>query len=226
MSKQPAPAIAEMLQELDMSRQILRIVFDNITSAIVLVAPDTRMIFVNKYAREGSVTIHGRPMEVGDSIMNYRLPGDDETHSKFKKNFERALQTRTAIIDEGEMFFPPLTFWIRTEFTPIFDHDKPVGVLLHFHNVTDRKKMETWTAQQADILNHIAWSQSHETRQPVATLLGLINILDKKSLTEENQKIIGLLEQTAHKLENVIRQNVIRANMGATRSGEGENRMQ
>lgn len=220
MSKQQATAIAEMLQELDISRQILRIVFDNISSAIVLVAPDTRMIFVNKYAREGSITIHGRPMEVGDSIMNYRLPGDDETHTKFKTNFERALQTRTAIIDEGEMFFPPLTFWIRTEFTPIFDDDKPVGVLLHFHNVTERKKMETWTAKQASILSHIAWSQSHETRQPLATLLGLINILDKKSLSEENKEIISLLEQTANKLEHIINQNVIRANFGSNPPGD------
>jgi signal transduction histidine kinase len=80
--------------------------------------------------------------------------------------------------------------------------------------------METRTERQANILNHIAWSQSHETRQPLATLLGLINILDKTSLSEDNKKIIGLLEETAHKLELVIRQNVIRANIDTASDNE------
>ena len=214
MSKQPDTAIAEMLQELDLSRQILRIIFDNLTSAILLVAPDTRIIFVNKHAREGSVKTHGRPMQEGESIMNFiRETGDDE---KFKANFERALQTKKAVTDEREMHFAPVTFWIRTEFTPIFDEEKIVGVLLHFHNVTDRKKMESRTEQQSNILSQIAWSQSHETRQPLASMLGLINILDKSTLTPENKEIIALLEKTAHKLEEVIRQNVLRANFGST----------
>ena len=217
MSKQQAPAIAEMLQELDLSRQILRMIFDNITSSIILVAPDSRIIFLNRHARQGSITTHGRPMEVGDNIMSYRVDGDDETHQKFKANLEKALNTKTQVVDEREMHFAPMTFWIRTEFTPIFDGDNTVGILLHFHNVTDRKKMETWTEQQANILSHIAWSQSHETRQPVATLLGLINILDKSTLTEENKEIVALLESTACKLENVIRQNVIRANQGSSK---------
>lgn len=216
MSEQPVPAIAEMLQELDLSRQILSIIFDNIKSAILLCAPDTRIIFVNKHARLGSITTHGRTMEVGESIMSYRVEGDEQAHQQFRANFDRALETKTAIVDEREMHFPPVTFWIRTEYTPIFDSDKTVGILLHFHNVTDRKKMETWTERQANVLNQIAWSQSHETRQPLATLLGLINILDKTSLTDENKEIITLLEKTACKLENIISQNVIRANKGST----------
>ena len=208
-------AIAKILQELDISRQVLRVIFDNITSAILLVAPDKRIIFVNKHARMGSITTHGREMTEGESILSYQN-GDIETQEKFKGNFERALQTKSAIVDEREMQFAPLTFWIRTEYTPIFDGDNTIGILLHFHNVTDRKKMESRTERQANILNDIAWSQSHETRQPLATLLGLINILDKKSLTEENKQIIDLLEQTAQKLELVIRQNVIRANIDTT----------
>ena len=105
MSKQPAPAIGEMLQELDLSRQIFRIIFDHLTSAILLVAPDTRIIFVNKHAREGSIKTHGRSMQVGESIMNYiRESGDDQN---FEANFERALHTKEAVIDEREMHFPP-----------------------------------------------------------------------------------------------------------------------
>lgn len=216
MSEGSEQALAKILQERDISRQILRVIFDHITSAILLVAPDTTIIFVNQHARKGGLLTYGREMKEGESIMSYRQMDDDEIHQKFKENFERALQDKMAIVDEREMHFPPLTFWIRTEYTPIFEGGNAIGVLLHYHNVTDRKKMESWSEQQADILNRIAWSQSHETRQPLATLLGLINILDKESLTEENKKIIAMMENTAQKLEHVIRQNVIRANIGAT----------
>ena len=224
MSEQPVRATTDMLQELDISRQFLRMIFDNIRSAILLCAPDARIIFVNRHAREGSVTTHGRPMQVGESIMSYRAEGDEETHQQFRANFERALQTKMPVVDERKMSFDTATsFWIRTEYTPIFDGDKIAGILLHFHNVTDRKTMETWTERQANILNDIAWSQSHETRQPLATLLGLINILDKASLSNENKEIISMLEKTAIQLENVITQNVIRANMGSTKNEKGRN---
>ena len=170
------------------------------------------------------MTTHGRPMQVGESIMSYRAEGDEETHQQFRANFERALQSKMPIVDERKMSFDTATsFWIRTEYTPVFEGDKIAGILLHFHNVTDRKTIENWNERQATILNDIAWSQSHETRQPLATLLGLINILDKASLTNENKEIIGMLEQTANKLEDVIRQNVIRANMGSTNKGEDLN---
>lgn len=216
MSEQPGATIAEMLQELDISRQILRMIFDNIKSAILLCSPDTRIIFVNKHAREGSVKTHGRTMQIGESIMSYRVEGDEETHLQFKSSFERVLQTKKPIVDERKMHYPPETVWLRTEYTPLFDGDNIAGILLHFHNVTDRKEMESWTEHQANILNEIAWSQSHETRQPLATLLGLINILDKKSLTDDNKQIVALLEETASKLESIISQNVIRANKGSS----------
>ena len=214
MSKQPTPAIAAMLQELDLSRQIMKMIFDNISSAIVLVAPDTRIIFVNQYAINGSIRVREKPMEVGDSILDYKLPGD-ATHEKFKENFTRALTSRAAVIYESELS-QWSQGWIRTEYIPVFDGDNTVGVMLHFHNITERKVMENRNEQQTSILNQIAWSQSHETRQPLATLLGLINILDKDSLTDENKKIIALLESTARKLEDVIRKNVLWANTGAT----------
>jgi PAS domain S-box-containing protein len=226
MSEQPVRATTEMLQELDISRQILRMIFDNIRSSILLCAPDARIIFVNKHAREGSMITHGRPMQVGESILSYRAAGDEETHQKFRVNFQKALDTKMPIVDERNMNFGTTSVWIRTEFTPIFEADKITGILLHFQDVTDRKTMENWNERQANILNDIAWSQSHETRQPLATLLGLINILDKASLTNENKEIIGMLEQTANKLENVIRQNVIRANMGTTRKDEDLNTKQ
>lgn len=67
-------------------------------------------------------------------------------------------------------------------------------------------------ARQNDLLQQISWMQSHKTRQPLATLLGLIHIIDKSSLSDSNLEIIDMLEKTAKKLDEVIRLTVIKAN--------------
>ncbi len=79
-------------------------------------------------------------------------------------------------------------------------------------NISDRKSYETASDQMQDQLKQITWSQSHETRQPVATILGLINIFDKETLGAENREILTRLQDAALKLECIIQKNVLVAN--------------
>lgn len=215
MNKDKSPernASPEVAQDLETSRQILKAIFDSIQSSIFLVAPDYSIIFFNKWARDGSKLLYGRDLFIGDSILNYRREGDEEIFKAFKTNFECALMTRSTIVNEREMHYPEMSFWMRAEYTPVFDGTKTIGVLLHVQNITDRKNFEIANEKRAQLLDYIAWVQSHETLQPLASLLGLINILDKKSLTEENAKIVNMMEETALKLEGIIRQTVVKAN--------------
>lgn len=111
----------------------------------------------------------------------------------------------------------------QTEVLPVYKLELFEGLifkndLLKF--VTERKReLEIKIAErtneiekQNELLRQISWMQSHQTRQPVATILGLVNIVDKSSLTEDNLEIIGLLEKTAQELDEVIRSTVIKAN--------------
>lgn len=200
-------------QELHTSQQILKALFSSVQSSIFLVDPNFNIIFFNKYAFDGSKLLYGRELFVGDSILNYRREGDTEIFTAFKANFERALTSKNVVVSEREMHYPQMSFWVRSEYTPVFDNDTPIGILLHVQNISERKKYENQSEQQQQQLRQIVWSQSHETRQPLSTLLGLISILDRKSLTPENEEIIKLLEETALKLEKVIRETVFRASI-------------
>jgi len=158
--------------------------------------------------------MYGRELQLGDSILNYKMDSDDDVFTSFQVNFEKALRSGEPVTTEREIVYPnmQLSNWIRSEYTPVYDEGKAIGVALRVVDITDRKLYELQIDMQAQILQQISWIQSHQTRQPVATILGLINILDKSSMTEDNQKIIGMLEQTAHKLDDVIRETVIKAN--------------
>lgn len=61
-------------------------------------------------------------------------------------------------------------------------------------------------------LAEICWQQSHETRQPVATLLGLLSLIDKSDLSQQNMELFEMLERTGEKLDQVIRDSVVKAN--------------
>lgn len=205
-------ALHEIQDELDASKQVLNAIFDNIQSSIFLLAPDYRIKFFNKWAREGSKRLYGRDLFVGDSILNYRTENDQEINKAFTEEFEQAIATRKQVVSEREIHYPGMSFWVRCEYTPVSNNDRLAGILYNVQNISDRKKFQLQSALQQEHLVEIAWWLSHETRQPVATLLGLINIIDKKALDPDNLKIISLLEETAEKLEKIIQQAVVRAN--------------
>ncbi len=209
----PDNPLENIREELQTSRQILKAIFDSTKSSIFLLAPNYRVIFFNKWARDGSKFLYGRDLFVGDSLLNYRREGDEEIFEAFKENFERAVTTKEPVVTEREMHYPQMSFWVRSEYTPVYDDDnKLIGVLLNVQNISDRKSYETASDQMQDQLKQIAWSQSHETRQPVATILGLINIFDKETLSEENKEILKRLKETTCKLEGIIQKNVLLAN--------------
>ncbi len=205
-------SLHEIQQELSEARQILKAIFDNTKSSIFLLSPDFSILFFNKYARDGSRLLYGRDMMIGDSMLQYRTEGDEEIFEAFTKNFEQAIQTESMVASELEMHYPQMSFWVRSEYSPIYEGTTLIGVLLTVLNINDRKQFQIQNELQHKQLVDIAWSQSHETRQPVSTMLGLINILDKTTLTADNLQIVKLMEETALKMDRVIQKTVKLAN--------------
>jgi signal transduction histidine kinase len=85
-------------------------------------------------------------------------------------------------------------------------------VALRVVDITERKQKELQIEKQNEQLRQISWIQSHQTRQPIASILGLINILDRETLTDDNREIIAMLEASIDKLDDIIRSIVIRSN--------------
>jgi PAS domain S-box-containing protein len=206
--------IKMMHAQLEQSRQVLQAIFDSTQSYIFLIDPQFKIIFFNKKAQEGSLSMHGRELKLGDSILAYTESGNDEMALlTFHENYNKAVATRQTVISEREIYYPSMmSSWIRSEYTPVYDGGVLIGVALRIVDITERKRHEIQIEMQTEILQQISWMQSHQTRQPVATILGLINILEKSSLSDDNRKIVAMLEDTALKLDDVIRDTVIRAN--------------
>lgn len=55
-------------------------------------------------------------------------------------------------------------------------------------------------------LEEYAFINSHKLRAPVASILGLVSLIDKEGLNEKEQETIGHLTQAAEKLDNIVKE--------------------
>lgn len=195
------------------SKYILQSFFTCTKSAMLLVAPDNRIIFYNKAAGECSELLFGRPPVIGQSILSYRQDKNKKLFLELEKAIQLVVMNNRPFTIEHKIQHASINFRAHLEFIPVLSSDNQViGVFLNIENISERKKMENNNKFQRHQLNQIAWSQSHKTRQPVATILGLINIFDKDSLTPDNLTILNMLQETVKKLETIIQETVVRAN--------------
>jgi|GEM_PF-2104070 len=196
--------------QLTASKQMLDTVFDSTNATIFLVSAEHTLIFFNRKASDRHKVMYGRELSPGDTMADV-LGSESETYLIFKINFDKAL-AGNYITSERRLDCPETSIWYRAEYHPFYEGKEIIGVAITITDITDQKKHELQIERQNELLKEIAWMQSHQTRQPVATILGLINILDKSELGEKNLEIIQLLEQTTQRLDDVIRDMVIKAN--------------
>jgi len=72
-------------------------------------------------------------------------------------------------------------------------------------SLIESKRNEEHTSEQTRRLQDIAAISSHNIRRPVATIMGLVNLFDKKNLENPlNRDIMNHLETTALELDDVI----------------------
>ncbi len=83
-------------------------------------------------------------------------------------------------------------------------HDEIIGVTISVSNIDESKRAELLIQAQNEQLLRIAHLQSHQIRGPVATILGLLQLLNRSSLTTENAQLIKYLETSALKLDDTI----------------------
>jgi signal transduction histidine kinase len=65
-------------------------------------------------------------------------------------------------------------------------HGEIIGVTINSSNIDESKRAELLIQTQNKQLLKIAHLQSHQIRGPVATILGLLQLLNRNSLTPEN----------------------------------------
>lgn len=86
------------------------------------------------------------------------------------------------------------------------DFQNQKAMLVVANDITERLNHFEALSEQNKRLKEIAWQQSHEMRSPVSKILGIIELLNTDSCSDEEEKfLIQQIETTVIELDNVIR---------------------
>jgi PAS domain S-box-containing protein len=197
----------ELYDAIRNSEQKLLSTINNTKDLIWSVDRDLKIIFCNKAFQDFFYNLAGVALDEGDYILGPWRSGAFIT--KRKKEYERVLEGEsfTTILEEvvgGD------TMYYEINSSPIFDiHEKIVGVNCVSRDITEQEKQLIKIQEQNEKLKEIAWIQSHKVRGPVASILGLISLVDLKSIQDNNNlEVLNNLKTATEALDEIIKEVV------------------
>ncbi|MBS7563485.1 PAS domain S-box protein [Mucilaginibacter sp. Bleaf8] len=187
------------------SENKLRSFFESSKSNHLLIGRHMDVITYNKAFFETIYQLMHIRVEPGINVMECIPPNylDD-----FISHFQNALAGKSIQHDRILQFKDGPPIWTRISYNPAYDEEgKIIGVSFNASDITHRKISEQRILEQNEALRKIAYMQSHELRKPVATILGLMNLIKMQGYGD-NEELLVMMEKTVSDLDSSIRQIV------------------
>jgi PAS domain S-box-containing protein len=194
-------------QELAGAKNSLEALINNTEDQIWSVDNESRYVYMNRAYRNKTARLIGADPKEGD--YSYQHAGyDDEIILRWEKYYTRALSGEIyTIIDESTDPITNQVLSFEVSFNPIYKTEGEItGIGCFARNITQRLKIEKALIEQNERLRYIASLTSHELRRPVASMLGLIAIMDRENFfNPDNKEIIEHLLTVGNEIDEVIR---------------------
>ncbi len=112
---------------------------------------------------------------------------------------------------KGYSSFPILRYkderldsWRKGEFYKLPNEE----VVCVYHDITDEIIQLEQLKKYNEKLEEIAFKASHEVRAPVASILGLMQLIDFSNLSKENKTVLEHMKNSVEKLDHTVREIV------------------
>ncbi|WP_170113646.1 GAF domain-containing protein [Mucilaginibacter yixingensis] len=180
----------------------LRSFFESSSSCHLLIDRDMGVMAYNKNMASFLKRMYNVMLKQGTHV-NQILQGP--ALESFTTDFKQALSGKTITFEREVNYKNGERIWWYVAFEPGFDAEgKIIGISYNATDITARKVNEEKILAQNSSLRQIAHMQSHELRKPVATILGLMEVL-KLDHSPEMTEEMYMLEETTRELDDKIR---------------------
>ncbi|WP_439695460.1 PAS domain S-box protein [Mucilaginibacter sp. AW1-7] len=194
-------------EEAHWTKTSLEALINNTHDHIWSVDREMRYVYMNDaYIRETTHLTGVEPMAGEHSYLNKGY--SEEIHKKWIDYYSRALLgEQYTITNESIDRETTMPLYFEVSFNPIYTQQGDIiGVGCFARDITRRLKIEQELIDQNERLRNIASLSSHEIRRPVASMMGLISIMDKENFfNPENEQIIQHLFTVSAEIDDVIR---------------------
>lgn len=190
-------------QQLKDTETKLKALLNSTTEIHCLIDSDFRILSFNHRASEEVSKMLKQTLQIEQNFLNYVHDDWKEVTIKSLKN---VLAGNISIFEKEIHFLENQKLWYNIEIHPVINHeDKIVGIAINANEITEQKKNLLYIEEQNEKLIQIAWVNSHDVRRPLASLLGLINLIEETNPSpDEIIKISQLIKESAKELDQVI----------------------
>ncbi len=202
--------ITQLNEQIYQQSKYIFSIYNSSNEACSFIDKDFVIRYVNQTAKNITKQMFGKEAQIGDKSLYFTLP---QYREEFEKYYYQVLEGKTIITEKTSENNNKKEYW-KVSLVPVHDTENIlVGIAHNVQNITEQKNYELRIIKQNKILREIAWQQSHEVRSPVATILGLINLLktDNHSIEDINM-YLGYLEIATEKLDAIIHEIVAKTN--------------
>jgi PAS domain S-box-containing protein len=192
-------------KEITITKSNLEALINNTEDLIWSVDRQYNYLYMNQ-AYKTAVSAHsGRMPEKGESAMHEIFTA--ELLLMWTSYYNRGIDGERYVVLTENNEPTGDTSYFETGFNPIYNEKMEItGVGCFARNITEHVKATKVITEKNERLQNIASLSSHELRRPVATMLGLINILDKENFfNPENKQIIQHILSVGLEIDDVIR---------------------
>jgi PAS domain S-box-containing protein len=183
----------------------LRSMFESLTDAYFLLGLNGELIDFNRAAYDFIHAKYDVKLNYGDFLADILNPN---YRPLFNSCIEEALLGYKQQLKRLADYGPKGKIWWDCAFEPVRNiNAEIIGVSYITRDITETKINEEKITEQHLLLTRIAEIQSHDYRGPVATILGLMNLIEADNYVASRDYLL-MLQQAVNKLDEKIHEVV------------------
>lgn len=182
----------------------LKAVFDSSKDIHILIGRKMEVLAFNKAAQSYIKEHYQKEIKIGSHLLNL---ANQQLVDELTVHISKALNGEIVNVEWLIRPESPTSCWLAVTFEPVSNaSDVVTGVAINATDITTQKLHTEQIERQNAALQRIATIQSHELRKPVASLLGLIDLVkmdDTQNYAESSY--FPLIEASVKELDTKIK---------------------
>jgi len=191
-----------MITEKETTESWMKAIFNDADEGNILIGLDGNVIEFNATAYEFMSWYTHKELRLNESMPHYFGGSFSNT---FEALFQKAKNGQKQKFCRSFKNLSGYEKIVDIELKPVSDSTGAImGVILNSTDITDEVNLERRIRVSEKKLDDIAFINAHEVRAPLASILGLLNLLDFESVDESGKLILNHLKKSANDLEKII----------------------
>lgn len=196
---------AALGQRLDQTEKDYRIVFEGISEGIFKTTMEGKILLANPslariFGFSSPTEMIGMVADIGDQLYYSHEDREKLLGTLLVTGHVTGMEIQSVTKDKGKI-------WISISAHLHYEKDRSISYIEGtVTDITARKKDRDKLDEQFEVLKEYAFINAHKVRAHVARLLGLVNLINERYITEgEKEGVIKLVTDETEELDKVIR---------------------